>query len=175
MEIGSAGWMKSPAFPRSTRSLSADGFRGSVVGLVLVAPLLVAWFAWFFLAQVELYEVAATGRLEVDALGTLAPPGKLKLVAEFPAAVLGRIQPGQPARLRLDGFPWMQDRSLSATVARVADEVQGGGVRVELIVRPEPAWPIPLQDGLHGTVEIEVERVSPATLVLRAVGLQIGR
>ena len=33
---------------------------------------------------------------------------------------------------------------------------------------------IPLQHGLPGTVEVEVERVSPATLVLREVGKHLG-
>lgn len=92
------------AFPRSVRSLDADDLRGSVVGLALVTALLVAWSAWFFLALVGLYEVAATARVEVDALGTVAPPGKLKLVADLRAVALGRIQPGQAAQLRLDGF-----------------------------------------------------------------------
>jgi hypothetical protein len=60
----------------------------------------------------------------------------LKITTDFlPPAALGRIQPGQPARLRLDA-----------------------------------ALPIPLQHGLPGTVEVEVDHVSPATLVLRTAG-----
>jgi hypothetical protein len=53
----------------------------------------------------------------------------------LPPAALGRIQPGQPARLRPDAAP-----------------------------------PIPLQHGLPGTVEVEVDHVPPATLVLRTAG-----
>lgn len=162
-------------FPRSMRSLNADSFRGSILGLALVAAFLVAWFAWFFLARVAVYEVADTARLEVDTLGRVGPRGGFKVIANFPPAALGRLQPGQPARLRLHGYPWTQYGSLAATVARVEDEVQDGYVQVELAVNPDPASAIPLQDDLLGTVEVEVDRVSPATLVLRAAGQRIGR
>jgi hypothetical protein len=55
-------------------------------------------------------------------------------------------------------------------VRRVASEVRNGRVRVELGVDPDGAAPIPRQHGLPGTVEVQVERVAPATLVLRAAG-----
>jgi hypothetical protein len=60
----------------------------------------------------------------------------LQIMTDFlPPAALGRIQPGQPAQLRLDAAP-----------------------------------PIPLQHGLPGIVEVEVDHVSPATLVLCTAG-----
>jgi hypothetical protein len=99
-------------------------------------------------------------------------PGMLKIMTDFlPPAALGRIQPGQPARLRLEGFPWTQYGAVAATVASVASEVRDGQVRVELAVRSDAASPIPLQHGLPGTIEVEVDHVSPATLVLRTAGL----
>jgi membrane fusion protein (multidrug efflux system) len=108
---------------------------------------------------------------EGDKLGAVVPSGELKVVANFPPmSALGRIYPGQLARLRLDGFPWTQYGSISATVKSVAGEARDGQVRVELVVNPNPSSPIPLQHGLPGTVEIEVEQVSPATLILRAAG-----
>jgi hypothetical protein len=98
----------------------------------------------------------------------------LKIMMDFlPPAALGRIQPGQPARLRLEGFPWTQYGAVSATVASMASEVRDGWVRVELAVRPDAASPIPLQHGLPGTVAVEVAHVSPATLVLRTAGLLV--
>ena len=104
-------------------------------------------------------------------LGAVVPPGTLKVMADFlPSAAIGRIQAGQPARLRLEAFPWTQYGAVSATVASVASEVRDGRVRVELTVRPNPASLIPLQHGLPGTVEVEVDRVSPAILVLRTAG-----
>ena len=104
-------------------------------------------------------------------LGALVPAGNLKAVALFdPPSALGRVRAGQPARVRLEGFPWTQYGSVPAKVTSVADEVRDGHIRAELAVDPDPASPIPLQHGLPGTVEVEVERVSPATLVLRAAG-----
>lgn len=108
---------------------------------------------------------------EGDKLGAIVPDGKLRAIAEFqPESALGRIRNGQPARLRLDGFPWTEYGQLRATVHSVASEPRSGHVRVELLVQPESAPLIPLQHGLPGKVEVEVEKVSPAELVLRAVG-----
>jgi membrane fusion protein (multidrug efflux system) len=108
---------------------------------------------------------------EGDKLGAVVPDGKLRAVAEFaPSAALGRIQAGQRARLRLDGFAWTEYGQVSAIVSRVASEPRSGRVRVELAVNPESAPLIPSQHGLPGTVEIEIERVSPAELVMRSVG-----
>jgi multidrug resistance efflux pump len=70
---------------------------------------------------------------EGDQLAAVVPRGDLQVVADFlPPSALGRIQPGPPARLRLEGFPWAQYGSLAATVSRVASEVRNGRVRVEL-------------------------------------------
>ena len=42
---------------------------------------------------------------EGDKLGAVIPDGKLRAVAEFaPSSAMGRVQSGQQARLRLDGF-----------------------------------------------------------------------
>lgn len=106
-----------------------------------------------------------------DKLGAIVPDGNLRAIAEFaPSSALGKIQPGQRARLRLDGFPWTEYGQLEATVSRVASEPRQGVVRVELIVHPDSAPLIPLQHGLPGQVEIAVERASPVELALRAAG-----
>lgn len=110
---------------------------------------------------------------EGDTLGAIVPIGELRIVAEFPPAqALGRIEIGQPARMRLDGFPWAQHGMVKARVTNIASEVRAGKVRVELEVVPGE-FTAPLQHGLPGALEIEVERTSPITLVLRAVGRKI--
>jgi multidrug resistance efflux pump len=111
-----------------------------------------------------------------DKLGAIVPAGTLRIVAEFlPSEALGRIELGQRARLRLVGFPWTEYGSVAATVAKVASEPRSGQVRVELAVHPDPASPIPLQHGLPGTVEVEVDRLSPAALILRIGGKLLAR
>jgi membrane fusion protein (multidrug efflux system) len=108
---------------------------------------------------------------EGDKLGAIVPSGKLLIVAEFePAAALGRIHPGQTARLRLKGFPWTQYGSIAARVVTVADEIRDGKVRVECELAPGVFSTIPTQHGLPGAVEVEVERISPARLALRSAG-----
>jgi multidrug resistance efflux pump len=120
----------------------------------------------------EIAALKAGGYLsEGQKIGAIIPAGSLKLVAQFsPLTAAGRIRSGQPARLRLAGFPWAQYGSVSATVSGAANEPLDGQLRVELSVRPESAPQIPLQHGLSGTVEVQVDRLSPARLVLRAAG-----
>jgi membrane fusion protein (multidrug efflux system) len=106
-----------------------------------------------------------------ERLGAVVPAGRLRVVAELtPAAALGRVRPGQPARLRLTGFPWAEYGTVAAKVERVASEVRAGRVRVELAVDGERSFAVPLEHGLPGRLEIEVERTTPATLILRAAG-----
>jgi membrane fusion protein (multidrug efflux system) len=105
-----------------------------------------------------------------ERLGAVVPPGRPRVVAAFPAASVGRIRPGQPAWVRLEGFPWTQYGALAARVADVGNEPSEGRVRVELVLAPGRASPIPLGHGLPGSAEVEVERVSPAVLALRAAG-----
>src|SRR5262249_57750875 len=82
----------------------------------------------------------------------------------------GGIQPGQPARMRLTGFPWTQYGSLPGEVTQVANEEHQGTIRVELSLHANADLPIPVQHGLPGTAEVVTEHVSPAVLVLRHVG-----
>ena len=108
---------------------------------------------------------------EGQRLGAIVPKGRLAVVAEFPAAAaIGRIHRGQPARLRLQGYPWAQYGSISARVSSVASEIRNGTVRVELEVSSAPQPAIPMQHGLPGAVEVEVEKITPFALVLRNAG-----
>ncbi|MFL6415917.1 MAG: HlyD family secretion protein, partial [Bryobacteraceae bacterium] len=112
---------------------------------------------------------------EGDKLGIILPSGKLQVIAEFqPSAALGKLHPGQPASLRLEGFPWAQYGAVPTRVARVADEIRDGKVRVELTVGSKFPSRIPPQHGLPGSVEVEIEQVSPAKLVLRSAGEIVG-
>jgi membrane fusion protein (multidrug efflux system) len=108
---------------------------------------------------------------EGDRIGAVLGRGNLRVTAEYaPSAALGRVRPGQRARLRLEGFPWAQYGSVGATVTGVATELRDRRIRVELDIDAVSETSIPLQHGLPGSVEIEIERVAPVVLVLRAVG-----
>jgi multidrug resistance efflux pump len=106
---------------------------------------------------------------EGDRLAAIVPDGRLRAVANFPPSeAIGRVKKGQEAWLRLDGFPAAEYGPIIAHVANVGNEVREGRVQVELALEPNPR--IPLQHGLPGTLEVEVDRISPASYVLRKAG-----
>jgi hypothetical protein len=84
------------------------------------------------------------------------------------------VRAGQTARLRLDGFPPAQFGNIGAVVSTSAHELRDGRVRVELALTGLPGG-VPAQHGLPGRVEVEVEQLSPAALVLRAAGLGLAQ
>lgn len=109
-------------------------------------------------------------------VASIVPRDDVKVLAQFaPKAALGRVQVGQRARVHLDGFPWTQYGGLTATVSAVATQARDGAIRVELALPPGGGSRLPRKHGLPGTVEVEVERVSPALLVLRAAGRLLER
>lgn len=108
-------------------------------------------------------------------IGTVLPEGRVHAVAFFPADALGRIKPSQTGRVRLAGFSWLEYGSLSARVARVAEEPDSGRFRVELDLAPQTDQAAPVMHGLPGTVAIEVDRLSPWRLALRNAGRLIRR
>ncbi len=105
-----------------------------------------------------------------EKFASIIPAGEARVVTQFPVAAVGRLHPGQPARLRLEGFPWTQYGTVAAHVAEVGNEASGGTIRVELTVDPDQTVPVRLEHGLPCSVEVEVERVTPAALLLRAAG-----
>ena len=112
-------------------------------------------------------------------VGTIvASDADMRVRARFPKEVVGMIQPGQAARLKLDGFPMTIYGTVPARVTRVGTEpglvatpeAIPGTVRVELEFTA-PADPrIQLRHGMTLTVEVEVARVSPVALLMRAIG-----
>lgn len=109
-----------------------------------------------------------------ERLAAIVPSGKVKVVAHFhPARAMGRVRAGQSANIRFHGFPWGQYGMMPAVVTTVAGEVRDGRVRVELAVDPKDNPSIPIQHGLPCVVEVEVERISPLSLVLRTAGKRV--
>jgi multidrug resistance efflux pump len=104
-------------------------------------------------------------------LGAVIPHDRLQVVGGFsPTAALGRLRPGQRAEVRLDGFPPGEYGRLAARVLDVSGEVRDGRLWVDLALDPAAGSRIPLQHGLEGSVAVEIERLSPAALLLRLLG-----
>jgi hemolysin D len=112
-------------------------------------------------------------------LGTIVSnDAEVRVRARFPKEVVGLIQPGQTAQLKLDGYPWTIYGTVPAKVTRVGTEpglvatpeAIPGTVRVELDIEAPADSRIQLHHGMTATVEVEVARVSPITLLMRSIG-----
>lgn len=110
-----------------------------------------------------------------EKLATIVPNGENRIVASMPYAGMGRILPGQKAKMRVDAYPWIHYGTLKAIVSEVGSEPRKNGVRVELAFDPAAEVNIPLRHGLTGRVEIDVERITPAGLMLRKVAGWVNR
>ena len=130
---------------------------------------------------VDVVELAAGDYiLQGQRMGTILASGseKIRVRARFPKETVGIVRPGQMALLKLDGYPWTVYGTVPARVTSVGTEpgiiatpeAIPGTVRVELELHTPQDPRIALQHGLTATVEIEVARVTPATLLMRAIG-----
>ena len=128
---------------------------------------------------VDVVELAAADYItQGQRLGTILAKGPLRVRARFAKETVGIIRPGQSAQLKLDGYPWSVYGTVRARVTSVGTEptiqptaeAVPGTVRVELEVAPPDDPRIQLQHGMTATVEVEVARVSPVALLLRAIG-----
>jgi hypothetical protein len=131
----------------------------NLVSVTVAAALLLAWLGWFALAQISLYERSQP--VSVTSQETIA--------AIFPPSALGKIRRGQAARVAFDNPAAAGTPVVQAVVvdARPGDQ---GIIRAEiLIIQRGWAPPRPGRE-LTGRVEVETERVSPASLVVRAAG-----
>jgi membrane fusion protein (multidrug efflux system) len=111
---------------------------------------------------------------EGERLAVIGPSEAPMVTAEVaPAVARGRLRPGQPAWLRITGVPGMPSWSLTATVMQVAAAGQEEHLRVVLRLAPNALAYWPLQPSVTGTMAVEVERVAPVTLVVRALGQRL--
>lgn len=138
------------------RSLNLDSFRATRFALILGIVNMAALLAWFFFARVTLYESTP----EVQALENG------RVVARFRPEGFDRIRQGQAAVLRLGAGGDQPATSIPALVVR--RDVQSG--LVELLVFSEDEALAQLGKELKGSVEVEVEHLTPAALVMRASG-----
>jgi len=128
---------------------------------------------------VDVVELAAGDYItQGQRLGTILAKGPLRVRARFAKETVGIIRPGQPAQLKLDGYPWSVYGTVRARVTSVGTEptilptaeAVPGTVRVELDADAPDDARVQLQHGMTATVEVEVARVSPVVLLLRAIG-----
>lgn len=88
----------------------------------------------------------------------------------FPQDAVGRLKHGQHGFFRLYGFPWPQYGSIKTTVLSVASEVRDQTIRVDLSIDSSQDLNVLLEHGLTGTIDVEVEQLTPFELLLRMAG-----
>lgn len=123
----------------------------------------------------ELAPLAPGQRVEAGALlAVVVPPTAPVIEARFlPERAVGRVQPGQAARVRIVGAA---GGSLGARLARV--EQVGSEPGPDGLVPVRLRFDTPGEDLHHGLlaeVEVEVETTRPLTLLVRAAGQASGR
>jgi hypothetical protein len=136
------------AFARTIRALDADDFRASKMASFFALALLALWTWWFFTPSIPQYETST--HLQLDQNSALA---------DFPP--ITRIHPGQPAEITLN-----DGRVIAAQVQNVRNEPTGL-LRVQFNLFPTPATSH--QPPATTRVTVEVNRATPATIVLHAL------
>lgn len=109
---------------------------------------------------------------EGTTVATLIPDAAFQVVVQLPASAAGRVVTGDSGTLWLQGYPWAEFGTVPVRVERVASESSEGTLRAELLI-DDYTGPIPIQHGMVGSAEIEVERASPFDVVLRSIGGRI--
>ncbi|MDX1438176.1 MAG: hypothetical protein R3335_15295 [Anaerolineales bacterium] len=145
-------------FSRSVRSLEVDSYRTARVGLIFAIIIAVALLAWFLLARVTVYEISS----DVQYLG------EGRVAAMFQSEPRKRIQPGQSAVLRINT---LGDGGVITMPALVVDvDRQNNLVEFLVFTDESTLTALEIEPELNGQVEVEVEYVTPASLVRRASG-----
>lgn len=137
------------AFSRSLRSLQADGWRATLIGLMIALVLLMAWCSWFFFTSID-FTVSGTITGHDD---------NGFLIVQFPSTETAHIKRGQQAQI-------IDPNSKNKLYALVT-EVENSG-QVKLAVPPRQQNIKNLQ---HAQINIVWQRRTPAQLVLSHIGL----
>lgn len=139
-------------YPRTIRYLNADTARPWLIALGFAVLLMLLWVIWFFFAQITFTVQSESAHLYEGNI----------IVADFSQQALQKIARGQSAFVYVDDHVG-QPEMIAAIVSEVNREEQ----EVQLIVQSGSLK----EENLTGKVEVEVEHLSPARIVLRAAGL----
>lgn len=157
-------------FAQTIRSLEADQGFGARIAVAIFGLLLVAWLAWLFGASFAARLTSDTDQIQLSDTVTVS----------FSGEGIDKLQPGQPALLILDAPPLAERLLLPAQVVAVTPsngkalvDIQPDYSRLEAQDEVSPEILAAFAQPTPGRVRVEVERVSPAILVLRAAGLTV--
>jgi hypothetical protein len=137
------------SFSRTTRTLTNDTFRPSIVGLVIAILVLAIWGAWFALARAPVYMTGTDAQLDREG----------QVIAHFTDATLPQIRPGQEAVV-LESTSGEPRRAQVMEIAnRAENRMEPNTVR--LFVFGSPLAQPPKQ------IQVQVAEESPLVSLLR--------
>jgi hypothetical protein len=150
-------------YAQSLRSVYDNGFWPWVIGIAITLVLIVIWGLWFMLARVALYVTSTT----------VEPAGDFHVIAHFPPEDIARILPGEDATLQLNSQS--TEQATLSVPARVLDVYspaadQPGQAELELLPARTGFSTAQVVSAVSRQVTIQVEKVSPLELTLRALG-----
>ena len=143
-------------FSRSLRILRVDNFRLARFGMLFSILLMAGLLVWFFLAKVTLYENSTSLKFQQDG----------RIVATFSEEGLQRIRMGQAVLVRLNMGPDQPLVTLPAAIYEIPQDTD----QVELVMMTNDLPSEALSGKVSGRAEVEVEYLTPAQLVIRAMG-----
>ena len=171
--------MASP-FARTMRSLTADNFKKTIIGLVGAIGILSTWCIWFFYSGVTIWKISS--KLETvknDVVVAKFDPGAIRVhetreqtvIALFAPENGAEIKPDQKAELHLNGDIGKKLGAIQAIVTNVVELPEKKVIQVELKAIIEKTLEGPLPEGITGQVRIGVGKTTPAELVMQASGV----
>ena len=137
-------------FSRSTRSITNDSFRPSLIALAIGMIFLAAWGAWFVFARVSLYDTSTDVQIGRDG----------SIVAKFSADQLGQIRPGQEATVTGTAPNETYRAQVLEVANRSSNRMEPNTVRLH-VYSPQPLKQAPSE------VKVQVEEISPLQLLAR--------
>ncbi len=154
-------------YSQSLRSVYDNGFWPWVIGIAVTLALMVLWGLWFMLARVALYVTSTDVELA----------GNSQVIAHFPPEDIARLLPGQDAMLQLNGQS--TEQATMSIPARVLDVYspaadQQGQAELELLPTQAGFSNAQVVSAVSRQVTVQVEKVSPLELTLRALGKATG-
>jgi len=139
------------------RSIEADSFRPSMVGLILALVLLMGWGIWFVAARITLFETAQATQVSTDG----------EVLVEFPSEKQPVFKIGQYGWLHVAQPDGEGTIDLPAVLMDIRHDPAKNSVELELFAMDNPNEPV-LETGMQAQVEIATGHLSPAELVIRA-------
>ena len=140
-------------FSRSTRSLQADSYRPTLIGLIISTALLTLWTAWFLFAQIPVTEISQS----------IVKIERNIVTANFPLSIGETVQQRQKATIYIGP----ENQPVSAEVINVKFQPDRGQAEIDFFILE----PVPTDTTTNQTineVELIVSTISPAILVIDA-------